>query len=83
MITDLLIFFGLVAVAIALLVGNRRREQKRLRMRTREALSPALKQEIESERAEALEKKKKFDEAMWKASGGRSPSGGSGSGDEP
>ncbi len=67
MIQELLILIGLLIAAGLLLIGNRRREQRRLNARTRETLSSSLRQEIDAERAEAIDNRQKFEEAMKKA----------------
>ncbi len=41
-----------------------RKDQAYLQKKTKEAISPSLREEIERERAENSEKKKKFEEAM-------------------
>ena len=70
MIREMILFILLLAVLIGLLIFFRRQEGRRLCMRTREALSPSLREEIEKERRENLLKKTKFEEAMQKAQGG-------------
>lgn len=57
----------LTAIVFVALVFLRQRESRYLKKRTREALRPALKEEIEKEREETLERQKKFNEAMKKA----------------
>ncbi|MBI4374569.1 MAG: hypothetical protein HY542_06805 [Deltaproteobacteria bacterium] len=63
-------FLGLVGFLAALLIGIRRQESKKIKARTRELLSPSFREEIENERSEDLEKKRKFEEAMKKAEAG-------------
>jgi fructose-1,6-bisphosphatase len=60
----------LLITLVGLLVYFRRREGKYLRSKTREALSPTLKEEISKEREENQEKKQRFEEALKKAGGG-------------
>jgi hypothetical protein len=57
-------------LAVGLLVYYRYREAKRLKQRTYDAMSPELRQEIDRERRENLEKRQKFMDAMDKAGGG-------------
>lgn len=55
---------GLLAGLAGLLIWFRRRDAARLKRRTREVLSPRLQREIEAERTENLEKKRKFEAAL-------------------
>lgn len=70
MVREIILFTVLLIFLVGLLIYFRRREGKYLRMKTREALSPALKEEVSREREENLEKKQKFEEALKKAGGG-------------
>jgi predicted Holliday junction resolvase-like endonuclease len=70
MTKEIVLFTVLLIILVALLIYFRRRESKYLRAKTREALSHTLKEEIEQERQQNLEKKQKFEEAMKKAGGG-------------
>jgi hypothetical protein len=67
MTRDTFIFVLLLAVLIGLLVYYRRWEAKRLRLKSLDAMSPGLRQEIQEERESNLQKKTKFDEALQKA----------------
>ncbi|MBI2982246.1 MAG: hypothetical protein HYY44_08165 [Deltaproteobacteria bacterium] len=66
-------FLGLVGLLVSLLVGIRRQESRKLKSRTRELLSPSLREEFENERSEDLEKKQKFEEALRQAEGSSAP----------
>ena len=70
---EIVLFALSIAVLVFLLVRYRRWESKRLKQRTLEAMSPGLRSEIEEEKRVNLEKKRKFLEAMNKASGGGNP----------
>jgi len=56
-------------LAGALLVYYRYKEGKKLKQRTYEAMSPELRDEIDRERRQNLEKRQKFLDAMEKAGG--------------
>lgn len=63
-IVIILIFFAIAAGVIVLtFIRDRRYERKK----TSEAMSPALKDEIDAERADGLRRRTKFEEAMKKA----------------
>lgn len=57
------------AAAMALLVLTRLRDRRYEKLKTSEAMSPALKEEIEKERGEALERREKFQGALKEAEG--------------
>ncbi len=67
MIREAILFIALMVVLVGLLLYYRRWEERRLRQKTLEAMSPELRQEIEEERRVNLEKKMKFEDAMKKA----------------
>ncbi|MBI1910317.1 MAG: LPXTG cell wall anchor domain-containing protein [Deltaproteobacteria bacterium] len=66
---ELYFLIGLALLGLGMLVYFRRKESHLLKKKVRDSLSPALKKEIEKEREETLEKKKKFDEVMKKVKG--------------
>lgn len=64
-------WIGLIASSVLLvlvLIQYRRWENKRLKQRTYEAMSPGLRSEIDEERRQNLKKRQKFMDAMDKAS---------------
>lgn len=67
MTKEAILFLALLATLIGLLLFFRLAEGRRLRKKTLDAASPGLREEIEKERQENLEKKKKFEAAMKKA----------------
>lgn len=64
MMVELIVLVVLVILLACLVILNRRAEGKRLHQSTREAVSKELRSEIESERDEALERKRKFEAAL-------------------
>lgn len=60
------LFLALAGLLVVGLVFYRIRDVRYLKKRTREALSPALSEEIAKERETNLEKRRKFAEAMKK-----------------
>lgn len=64
MIWEIWISLALVIFIACFLFMIRRGDQRKLKGRTRDLLSPSLREEIERERGEAAQKKKKFEEAM-------------------
>ena len=66
---EIILFAALLAVLVGLLVVYRRMESKRMGKKALDAMSPALRKEIEQERFENLEKKRKFAKAMREARG--------------
>lgn len=66
---EIVLFTLLLVALVGLMIYFRLTERRRLQKRTLETMSPSLREEIEKERQENLEKKQKFDEAMQKASG--------------
>ena len=64
------LFFGLLALAtLALVIYFRIRENRYVKKKTKEALSPKLRKEIEFEESEALRKKEKFEATLKQFSG--------------
>lgn len=70
MTREIITFTLLFIALVGLMVFFRLRDRKRIRSRTLEAMSPGLREEIQKEREENREKKRKFEEAMKKAGGG-------------
>lgn len=78
-IPDKIFMIAAGLLAVGLLVYYRYREAQKMKQRTYEAMSPELRDEIDRERRQNLEKRRKFTDAMDKASaggGGGPPSGG-------
>jgi len=69
MTREIILFTVLLILLVGLLVYFRRREGKYLRRKTRESLSPSLKEEIAREREDNREKKQRFEEALKRAGG--------------
>lgn len=67
MMWEIWVSLGLVIFISFLLWMIRRAERRKLMSRTRDFLSPALREEIEKEREEGAEKKRKFEEALTQA----------------
>lgn len=70
MTREIILFVLLLVALMGLVVYYRVRDQRHLKKRTAETLSPALREEIAKERQENLEKRQKFEEAMRKAGKG-------------
>lgn len=68
------LFIVLTLGFLGVLVYLRLKENKKLKLRTLEAISPALREEIEIERQQNIEKRRKFENALQKAQDGESPS---------
>lgn len=64
MIREIVVFFLLLIALVLLLIYYRRSEKKYLNRRALEAMSPDLREEIETERRINLEKHQKFEEAL-------------------
>ncbi|GEM_PF-3063554 len=64
MTREIVIFLLLLIALVLLLIYYRRSEKKYLNQRTLEAMSPDLREEIETERRTNLEKRQKFEEAL-------------------
>lgn len=62
-----LFLMGALAVVIGLLVYQYRRDRQYLKRRTREALGPALKKEIDDEIANAKRRQEKFKQSLENA----------------
>ncbi len=65
--SEALLLIFLIVLLGFLLYLNRRRESRRIGMRTRDAIDPEFREQIEQERARDREKKQKFEEALKKA----------------
>lgn len=63
-IVIILIFF---AIAAAVVIGTFIRDRRYERKKTSEAFGPALRDEIEAERADGLRRRTKFEDEMKKA----------------
>ena len=66
---EIVLFTLLLITLVGLMIYFRLAEGRRLKKKSLEAMSPDLREEIERERQENLEKKKRFEEAMKKAGG--------------
>ncbi len=64
---EIIIFTVLMVTLFVLVVYFRWRESKYLKKKTSEVFSPSLREAIEKERGENLEKREKFEEALRKA----------------
>lgn len=64
---EFFLFAGLILFGVIFLSWNRWQENRKLKKRTREAISPSLLSEIEEERARDLEKKRQFEKALEEA----------------
>lgn len=64
MMWEIWVSIALVVFISFLLLMIRRAERRKLKSRTGDLLSDALREEIEKERSEGAEKKRKFEEAM-------------------
>ncbi len=67
MIKDAWIAGGLLVFLLGLGFVFRRQDNRRLKSRVLEAMSPSLRNEIEEERRLALERKNKFEEILLKS----------------
>ncbi len=73
---DIVLFVVLLVALIVILIWYRRQDSKRVKQKILEAMSPELRAEIEEERRVNTEKKRKFEEALSKASGPGGEGGG-------
>ncbi|HSA58102.1 MAG TPA: hypothetical protein VLJ37_00245 [bacterium] len=69
-IPDKIFMIAAGLLAVGLLVYYRYNESKKMKQRTYEAMSPDLRDEINRERRQNLEKRRKFTDAMDRASSG-------------
>ena len=69
-IPDKIFMIAAGLLAVGLLVYYRYSEAKKLKQRTYESMSPELRDEIDRERRQNLEKRRKFTDAMEKAERG-------------
>ena len=69
--SDWILFGFLLAVFLGILIRWRRQEDKHLKKRVYDAMSPELRKEIDEERRANMQKQQKFQEALKKAGGGK------------